>query len=338
MRVLRIVGLSILWLLVGLVVALLTTVGTLFLYFTSLPWAWARIGVAVLFPVLVVVAFIVLKPRWKAVLAFAGMYGLVHLWHAAIPARNDREWQPDVARVVSVEFDGDLVTVQNIRNFTYRSTTDFDENWETRTYDLSTLNSFEMAFSYWGPRDIAHTMATFGFENGDYLAVSVETRKEVGEEYAPLRSFFKQFELIYVVADERDVFALRTNHRLEDTYLFPSDLTPDERRALLVDILERADELGREPAFYATIEANCTTALLSHINKVSEPIPFSIELLLNGYIPEMAYRQGNLPSDAPFEEVLQRFAISEKGVEGGDGPGYSQRIREGLDLDWRGNK
>ncbi len=330
---LRIVALLITWSLAGVVIALLTAVAGLFLYVSSLPWEWARILLAVAFILLVVSLFAFIKPRWKAVGLFAGLFALVYLWYALIPASNDRDWLPDVASVASVDFDGDRVTIHNVRNFRYRSEEDYDEVWETRVYDLSTIRSLDLYFSYWGPRDIAHTMLSFGFENGDYLALSVETRKEVGETYDALRSFFKQFELIYILGDERDLIALRTNTRLEDTYLFPMPMPPENRRALLVDILKRADKLGREPAYYATIKNNCTTALLGHINKVAErPVRFSFKLLLNGYIPELAYERGNLPTDAPFEEVMQRYAISAKAREGGLGPGYSESIREGIEL------
>lgn len=329
--ILTIVRLTI-WLLAGVVIAMLTSIAGLFLYVSSFPWEWARIVLALVFILIVASLFVFIKPRWKAGLLFFSLFALVYLWYALIPASNDRDWQPDVARVASVEFEGDLVTIHNVRNFRYRSEDDFDEVWETRVYDLLRIRSVDLYFSYWGPRDIAHTMLSFGFENGDYIAVSVETRKEVGESYDPLRSFFKQFELIYILGDERDLIALRTNVRHEDTYLFPMSMTPENRRAFLVDILKRADELRREPAYYATIRHNCTTALLGHLNKVQErPVRFSFKLLLNGYIPELAYERGNLPTDAPFEEVMQRYAISAKAREKGVGPGYSKTIRVGIE-------
>ncbi len=330
-RPLRTVALLITWSVAGVVIMLLTAVAGLFLYVSSLPWAWARVLLAVAFILLVGGLFVFIKSRWKSALLFIGLFALVYLWYALIPASNDREWLPDVARVAFVDFDGDRVTIDNVRSFRYRSEHDYDEVWESRVYVLSTVRSVELYFSYWGPRDIAHTMFSFGFENGDYLALSVETRKEVGETYDPLRSFFKQFELIYILGDERDLIALRTNTRLEDTYLFPMPMPPETGRALLVDILKRADELGREPAYYATIEHNCTTSLLSHLNNVEErPVRFSLKLLLNGYIPELAYERGNLPTDAPFEEVMQRYAISAKAREAGVGPEFSESIREGI--------
>ncbi len=169
------------WFVVGVFVILLSTIASLFLFVASLPWEWARFVLVGAFVVATVSLFIFLKPRWKAALAFLGLFGAVFLWYWMIPASNDRQWQPDVARVVSVDINGDIATIHNIRDFRYRSETDYDESWETRTYDLSTLSTVDLCFSYWGPRDIAHTMLSFGFENGDYLVVSVEARKEVGE-------------------------------------------------------------------------------------------------------------------------------------------------------------
>ena len=329
-RPIRIAARIITWLVTGLVIAVLAIIAILFLWIGSLPWAWTRVVVTAVYLLLVASGFIFLKPRWKGVAVFAVSYAAVWLWYEWIPASNDRDWQPDVARVASVAFSGNEAVVTNVRGFAYRSVDDYDAAWETRTYDLDAITSLDLIFSYWGPREIAHTMLSFGFAGGDFLAVSVETRKEMGETYDPLRSFFKQFELIYILGDERDVLALRSNHRLEDMYIFPVDWSPAKRRALLVDVLERADELGREPTYYATLEANCTTSLLAHIERVDKPVPFSIGLLLNGYIPELAYERGNLPNDAPFEEVMQRYAVSERAVAGGDGEGYSSRIRAGI--------
>jgi hypothetical protein len=203
--------------------------------------------------------------------------------------------------------------------------------WETRSYDLARLNSVELLMSYWGSSRIAHTMLTFGFEDGSYLVLSVEPRPEVGEGYAPISSFFKAFELVYTFADERDVVALRTNHRREDVYLFPYTLSRDERRALLLNVLGRANGLAERPEFYRTISDNCTTALIRHLDEVRDkPIRCSMDLLLNGYIPRLAYGRGDMPTDAPLEVVMQRYAISARAQAAGVGPDFSQVIRDGL--------
>jgi hypothetical protein len=223
------------------------------------------------------------------------------------------------------------VTIKNVRNFHYRTVDDFDERWETRTFDLGQLKTLDVSFTFWGPTDIAHTMLHFGFADGRHLAVSVETRKEVGEKYEPIGSFFKMFELIYIIADERDLVGLRTNYRKEHTYLFPLDWAPHEIRALLVDILERGDQLGRKPAYYATIKGNCTTSLLAHIDKVlDQHRPFSLDLLLNGFMPQYAYERGQIPNDRPYEDVMQTYSVDERALAGPVDETYSKRIREGL--------
>ena len=319
------------WSLATFVVAVLTVIGSLFIHFSNLPWAWLRISLAIAFAGVVVGSFVFLRPRWKAVAVFPGIFAAPVLWYSLIPALNDRKWQPDVAHVVTAEFEGDTATVHNVRNFQYRSADDYDINWETRTYNLAELRSLDFVFSYWVSTAIAHTMLSFGFADCRYLCVSVETRKEIGETYDPMRSFFKQFELIYTVGDERDLVALRTNYRREDAYLFPVDYEPARIRALLLDILNSANNLAREPQHYRTIRDNCTTSLIGHINRIQDqPIPFSFKLILNGYMPEMAYERGRFSSEAPFSVVKQEYAISAIAQASGVTDDFSQRIRQAL--------
>jgi hypothetical protein len=324
-RVLKIAA----WTAITPIVALLSLLGTLFLHFSPLPWAALRDVLAGAFVLAVIGGFLLLKPRVKALGLFAVLFGAVFLWFHFIPASNDRNWQPDVARTAHAEIEGDRLVLHNVRDFRYRSESDYDQHWETRTYDLSKLSNLDMLFSYWGPKDIAHTMLCFGFEGGQYLCISVETRKTIGETYSPVSSFFKQFELIYIFGDERDLVALRTNHRHEDTYLFPRPLPPDKIRFLLLDIIASANRLHTHPDFYRTIRDNCTTALIGHVRKV-QPVKLGWTEIFNGLIPRRAYEQGNIPNDAPYEEVMRRFAISAKALACGDGPDFSQCIRAGL--------
>ncbi len=317
------------WTAVAPLLALLTLLGTLFLHFSPLPWAAMRSVLAVAFLLAVIAGFILLKPRVKALGLFVVLFGAVYLWFHLIPASNDRDWQPDVARTAHAEIEGDRLVLHNVRDFRYRSDTDYDQRWETRTYDLSKLKTLDMLFSYWGPKDIAHTMLCFGFEDGQYLCVSVECRKTVGQTYSPVSSFFKQFELIYIFGDERDLVALRTNIRHEETYVFPRPLPPEKVRLLLLDIVASANRLHTHPDFYRTIRDNCTTSLIRHIRKV-QPVKLGWTEVFNGLMPRRAYEQGNIPNDAPFEDVMRRFAISAKAQACGDGPGFSTCIRAGL--------
>jgi len=321
--------------LVAPLILLLITFDSLFLWNVSLPWEITRWMVTVLFVGAIIAAIVLIRSRSKAIMLVCFLILAVLLWYHLLPPSNDRHWRPEVARVARVEFNGDIVTIENVRNFHYRTKDDFDEIWETRTYDLSYLETVDTYFCYWGPSNIAHTMLTFGFNDDTQICLSAEVRKEVGEEYSPIASFVKKFELIYIVGDERDLVAMRTNHRKEDVYLFPSKLPPEKVRALLADILARVNSLADAPVFYGTINDNCTTSLVGHINKVrDEPIRFSLELLLNGHIPEMAWRRGNLGDhDISFDIVKRHYAISERAQAYGDGPEYSQRIRQDLGLE-----
>ena len=319
------------WSVTGLILFLATLLAALFLFFTLQPFGWVSIAVACLLPTLVLVSMILIRPAWQGVVASILILAVPFTWFFLLTPSNDRDWQDSVARVPVVEFDGDIVTIRDQRAFRYRAVDDYDIDWVERSYDLDQLTGVDVMFVYWGSPDIAHTMLSFAFSDGPRLVVSVETRMEAGEQYGALRSFFKQYELIYVLADERDVVALRTNHRGEDVYIFPLSLDPVERRELLVEILTRADELGREPDFYRTIGANCTTTLLKDLGQVrGDHSPWRIEVLLNGRMPRMAYDRGQFPTDAPYEEVIARYRVNDRALAGGTGPGFSERVRSGL--------
>ena len=174
---------------------------------------------------------IAVRPPSRAAFVVAALVGLVALWWNTIPPRNDRDWSPDVAQLPTATIDGDRLTIRNVRNFDYRTETDFTERWETRTYDLNQLRGGDMFFSFWGPTLIAHTIASWDFGDCQHLAISIETRKERGESYSALRGFFRQYELYYVVADERDVIGVRTNQRGEQVFLYRIRLPPGSRSA-----------------------------------------------------------------------------------------------------------
>ena len=330
-RTTRSILLFVAWGVTGLALLLATLLGTLFLFFNLQPSAWLSITAACLLPTLVLVAMIYLRKPWQKVIAAILVLAMPFTWFFLLTPTNQRDWQDSVARVPVVDFDGDTVTIRDQRAFRYRAEDDYDRDWVDRSYDFDQLTGVDIMFSYWGSPDIAHTMLSFAFSTGPRLVVSVEIRMESGDQYGALRSFFKQYELIYILADERDVVALRTNHRGEDVYIFPLPMQPIERRELLVEILTRANELGREPDFYRTIGANCTTTLLKDLGRVrGAQSPWRIEELLNGRMPRMGYDRGQFPTDAPYEEVISRYRVNDRALEGGTGPGFSERVRAGL--------
>lgn len=252
-------------------------------------------------------------------------------WWSTLKPSNDREWQPDVARLARAEVDGDLVTIRNIRDFEYRSETDFTPRYYDKTFDLRKLDRGDLIGSYWMGDAIAHMFLSFGFGD-DHLAISIETRKEVGESYSTLAGFFRQYELFYVVADERDLIGVRTNFREnppEDVYVYRTKATPEQLRRLFLDYVREINALNEQPAFYNTATTNCTTNIWMH-TKVNGGLPFSWKILLSGYVPEFAWENGRIVGDAPFSEVRRRARVNDAARAGGVGPGFSQRIRAGL--------
>jgi hypothetical protein len=272
------------------------------------------------------------KPRARAALAVAALAGLVLAWWSSLAASNARDWQPDVARAPTAEIAGDRVTVRNVRNFAYRSETDFEQRWEDRTFDLAKLEGMDIFFSHWGSPWIAHTIMSWWFSDGQHLAVSIETRKEIGEEYSAVAGFFRRYELIYVAADEEDVVKLRTNFRGEDVYLYRLSRPKARARALLVDYLEAMNELAAEPGWYNALTTNCTTTIRQRVMHAGGDLPISWKLLANGRLPELLYAQGALDDALPFAELKTASRIDERALAARPSEDFSAQIRDGLPL------
>lgn len=270
------------------------------------------------------------RPFRIALVCFAGLMVLVVAWWLSIQPSNDRSWLPEVAHLPTASFEGDLVTIRNVRNFNYRSETDFDPRWEERTYDLSRLRGADLFLSYWGSPWITHTIISWEFDDGQHLAVSIETRKERGEEYSALLGFFRQFELYYVFADERDLVGLRTQHRGEDVYLYRLRTPVETARAVLVDYLEEANRLASTPRWYNAATHNCTTAIRYHMKNIAADNPWDWRILVNGFIDELAYERGSIDTELPFELLRTRSNITERAQAAGSTPSFSRNIREGL--------
>src|SRR4029077_277161 len=191
-------------------------------------------------------------------------------WWATLQPSNDLDWADDVARTASGTVEGDRLTVHNVRNFLWRSDTDFDPQWETRRYDLNELTSLDLIMSYWSGESIAHTILSFGFSDGQHLAFSIEIRKDKTESYSALAGFFRAYELSFIAADERDVVGVRTNVRGEDVRIYRLRVTQGEARALLLEYISEASDLVRAPRFYNTLVTNCTTQIIRMV-RVLQP-------------------------------------------------------------------
>ena len=229
--------------------------------------------------------------------------------------------------------DGDLVTVHNIRNFDYRSETDFTPAYYDKTFDLSKLQAVDLVAVYWMGPDIAHIFVSFGFGDGDHVAVSIETRKEVGEGYSTLKGFFKQYELFYVVADERDVIRVRTNYRKdppEDVYVYRVHGPSENGRRLFLAYIQKINGLKDEPEFYNTLITNCTTNIWLHTRVNPGHLPLSWKLFLSGHVPACAYDAGKLDTSLPFPELQRRSLVNARARAADRAEDFSHRIREGL--------
>jgi len=247
-----------------------------------------------------------------------------------IPPRNDRDWYPDVACLPRAAVEGNRLTIENVRNFDYRTETNYTERWEKRTYDLDRLRGMDMFLSYWGSTLICHTIASWEFDDGRHLAISIETRKEKGESYSAIRGFFRQYELYYVVADERDLVRLRTNYRGERVYLYRIKAPPESARALLLDYLKEVNLLAGHARWYNALTHNCTTMIRYHARQVGEGRPWDWRILANGRIDELGYEQGRIDTSLPFPELKKKSDITEKAKAADADPDFSARIREGL--------
>jgi len=313
---------------IGLLCAALVAWTTLAILFSPLDPSWLRTGLATLVPIAAAAASFVIRPLRLAVALIVVVFvGVLCLW-LAIPASHDRDWQPDVATLPHAEIQGDAVMVYDVRNVDYRSETDFTVRYEDRRYDLSKLRSLDLFLIYWGSPSIAHTIMSWGFEGNRYLSISIETRKEAGEEYSALRGFFRQYELIYVVADERDVIRLRTNFRGEDVYVYRLDVPPEGARMLLLRYLEAVNEVYEQPEWYNALTHNCTTTIQHMAGPYERRSWLSWKLLLNGYLDELAYENGAIDQSLPFAELKERSHTNERARAAGDGQDFSVRIRE----------
>jgi hypothetical protein len=305
-------------------------VGALY-YSPMLPEAW-RAGVAASYAVITVLAFLFLRRRRRTAVVAAVAFALLVGWFLRIPASNHRDWEQEVAQTPYATVNGDLITIHGVRNFAYRTETDFTPHWETRTYDLSKLDSVDLIAVYWAGKAIAHVMVSFGFEGKDFLTVSIETRKEKGESYSTLAGFFRQYELYYVVADERDVVRVRTTYRQpqENVYVYRTNAPVKNIRRIFLDYIKSMNELRERPSYYNTLTTNCTTSVLFHTRMNPESPPLSWKILLSGYVPDYLYELGRLDTARPFAELEKLSLVNGRAHAADRNPAFSQRIREGL--------
>jgi Domain of unknown function (DUF4105) len=293
-----------------------------------------RVALGAAFAVASLAALIALgvrRWRWHALAVYLALFAVLLAWWQRIEPSNQRDWQPDVARLARATVDGDVITVHDIRNFDYRSETDYTPAYYDRRFDLRKLEAVDLVAVYWMGPAIAHTFLSFAFAGGDHLAISIETRKERGEGYSTVKGFFRQYELYYVVADERDVIRLRTNYRRdppEQVHVYRLSGSLDSGRRVFMDYIDRINALNARPEFYNSLTTNCTTNIWLHSRVNPGHPPFSWKILASGYVPEYLYEQGRLSADGlSFAELQRRSLVNARAQAADNAADFSLRIR-----------
>jgi hypothetical protein len=265
-----------------------------------------------------------------SLLAFAIAFTGLILWWTRLPATNNRVWADDVSRMTTGTVDGNRITLHDVRNFDWRSETDYTQRWETRSYDLDRLRSVDMIMSYWSRPAIAHMLISFGFDGGSQVVFSVEIRRQKSQVFSEIGGFFKEFELSIIAADERDVIRLRTNIRGEDDYLYRLRLPAAAMRSLFLGYVGEANQLVDVPRFYNTVTVNCTTLVYQMMKRIVGHLPLDYRLLLSGYLPEYVYGVGGLDMRYTLEELRALGRITDRARQADSNPNFSAEIRRGL--------
>ena len=308
---------------------LLTSWATPALYFD---FPFPRLGlVLAAFYLLTMFSGLFLSRRRYRYLVMPAGFIIVVAWWLSLQPSNAREWQDDVSRTAWADVKGDQITIYNVRNCDYRAEFDYVCAWETRNYDLAKLRGLDIAITYWGSPWIAHPIASFDFGGQGHLPISIETRKVMGQGYSAVRGFFRQYELIYIVSDERDVIRLRTNYRTgEEVYLFRTTASPEVARGILLDYLQRINRIHNTPEWYNALTNNCTTNIaVAAAGGEGRPVSRDWRILLNGRSDEMLYENHQLVTDGlSLPELKERAHINAAARLAGKDPAFSIRIRE----------
>lgn len=246
-------------------------------------------------------------------------------------ASNDRSWSLDQKIIPEVFFQDNLVDIKNIRNFSYTSTSTFETAYYDKTFDVQKLKKvWYFVEPFEGIPGSAHTFLSFEFEGDEFVSISVEVRKEVGESYHPIKGLFNAYELSYVIGDENDLVKLRTNFRKDDVYMYEVDTTKEKAEALFIDILKRVNTLKEHPEFYNTLWNTCTSNIVSHVNVITpKKIPFwDLRVLFPEYSDMLAFEVGLLKVDFLDKESRKKYLINEKAMKFADSKDFSRKIRE----------
>jgi hypothetical protein len=289
-----------------------------------------RVPLTIVYAVILVVILAKYKLRVRSALLCFGCFCLVLAWWLNLKPTNTGAWQSDVERPAWVEMDGDRMIIHNLRNCEYRTETDYSNCWSDRMVNLSDLRGVDLFFTTWGVRWIGHPILSFQFGDDQHIAFSIEARYKGQQAYSAILGFFRQYELIFVVADERDLIRLRTNFRKdEEVFLYRARMGPESARAIFLTYVEYLNQLKDHPEWYNALTRNCTTTLDKQISsEVAKPQPWNYQFLVNGTLDELLYDRGRLVTDGlAFKDLKNSANINAIAKAAGKYADFSAIIR-----------
>ena len=332
----RAAGLLLRILVSAFVIVPLSAWGALALWFRVPAPEALRAVAAIVFAILGLAAIVALFTRrgLAGIGVFAAAFCALFIWWSTIKPPLDGDWAPDVARQTTGAVAGDILTLSDVRDFHWRTDKDFTERWSKRSYDLSQLKTLDLFLAYWAGPEMAHVIMSFGFEDGQHIAWSVEVRREKSSVFSPIADAFKSHTLVYLATTERDSVRLRTNVRGEDVRLYRLNTPPDQARLLLLEYVSQSTALARRPKWYNSITANCATVVFKLVRAAGSTLPFDWRLVVNGFLPGYLYDHHAVVTTMPLAELMERARISEKARAADRSPDFSQAIRVGVPSPW----